>query len=534
MTRVKQGKNLLNSFKARLVLSLVVLHLLIAIALYAVLMNRVEYGFEKQFQEQVQATSKMAAKLVEEHGLDQQTRLQSRLENIMASNDILSLRLIRNGADVLRIVPPLKDQRQRIPFVYKKDLGVSPVSALELLVVFNKYQLIQQISDFSVYVKILMFLYVFLAISSLFAVSFIVMRSVSTFQSKAKAVGANPDTTFNGDSELSEFKELGDSLEQIRGELLLREQIIAEKEQFNRSIMESVSDAILIFDEYGAILDSNKPAQQMFDYTSAQLLTVNILELLKSPHEFLGIYTARMKVFDVTGGTHELLGCSSNSAEFQVETTISSFEVGLDICFVASIRLLKHTQKSQYQGVQSAYYDSLTGLPNKELCKDRLKHAMLRAKRNQSAMVLLYIDLDGFDKVNQVLGRRGGDELLVLTANRITQCVRKSDTVARFGGDEFIVILEAIENGTAAEVPAQKIIFALQQAFQINKRDVYSGCSIGISTYPGSVEEIDDLVMEADMAMYKAKHSGGNNFEVFTDEMRQDLLELDHRIRCLK
>ena len=159
-----------------------------------------------------------------------------------------------------------------------------------------------------------------------------------------------------------------------------------------------------------------------------------------------------------------------------------------------------------------AHYDSLTGLPNRLLFGDRLNQAISLAKRDSSEFALLYLDLDRFKPVNDALGHAAGDELLKAVATRIRCQVRESDTVARVGGDEFIVMLRDIARRGDADTVARKIIAALTAPFQLGsqKQNVDVGASVGISVYPADGRDADALVKAADAAMYSAKQAGND------------------------
>jgi diguanylate cyclase (GGDEF)-like protein/PAS domain S-box-containing protein len=169
---------------------------------------------------------------------------------------------------------------------------------------------------------------------------------------------------------------------------------------------------------------------------------------------------------------------------------------------------------------RSAQYDDLTGLPNRQLFRDRLTHEIKRADRIQLPLALAFIDLDGFKEVNDLLGHEAGDELLRQCASRILGCVRESDTVARLGGDEFTVILTEIRNMPHVDLLAQHILDELGRLFAIGGNDVTISGSIGIALYPQDADGPAELLRHADQAMYAVKHGGRNRFCYFTAEMR--------------
>ncbi|HVK93900.1 MAG TPA: EAL domain-containing protein [Noviherbaspirillum sp.] len=169
-----------------------------------------------------------------------------------------------------------------------------------------------------------------------------------------------------------------------------------------------------------------------------------------------------------------------------------------------------------------ANFDTLTGLPNRRLFRDRLDHEVKKAHRTGLPLALLFIDLDRFKEANDVLGHDVGDQLLLEAATRISACVRESDTVARLGGDEFTAILSELDDVAHVEMIAEKINLALASPFHLGNESVYLSGSIGITLYPNDADKAEDLIRNADQAMYGAKNAGRNQFSYFTQSMQQE------------
>ncbi len=172
-----------------------------------------------------------------------------------------------------------------------------------------------------------------------------------------------------------------------------------------------------------------------------------------------------------------------------------------------------------------AFYDTLTGLPNRRLLLDRLAQAMVVSGRNQKHGALLFIDLDNFKDLNDTMGHDVGDQLLERVANRLVTCIRQGDTVARFGGDEFVVMLEDLQGdlkGASDQVKtvSEKILATLNLPFELGGKTHYSTPSIGIAVFSGQVDGVDELLKRADLAMYQAKSAGRNTLRFFDPEMQ--------------
>jgi len=181
-----------------------------------------------------------------------------------------------------------------------------------------------------------------------------------------------------------------------------------------------------------------------------------------------------------------------------------------------------------------AYHDVLTHLPNRRLFTDRLGVSILRARRSGRPLAVMFIDLDHFKTINDTLGHTAGDELLLEMSQRLTTCVREEDTVARLGGDEFTMILSELREPEDAIGVAQKILDAVQQPMTIAGMTVELSASIGIALYPADGLDVETLLRNADSAMYRAKESGRNNYQLCTDEMKTralSRLSLESRLR---
>ena len=199
------------------------------------------------------------------------------------------------------------------------------------------------------------------------------------------------------------------------------------------------------------------------------------------------------------------------------------FLFGIGLLFLTAVgawliaRSITRQKTHQEELKRLAHYDVLTDLPNRYLIFDRLDRALESGKRYGRLIGALYLDLDGFKKVNDTLGHAAGDELLVHVAARLVQTVRKSDTVGRLGGDEFMIILSELARSEDAEVVAANILEALTKKFWVEGREVTIGASIGISVFPVDAQRADQLIEAADRAMYACKERGKNCFLTVQD-----------------
>jgi diguanylate cyclase (GGDEF)-like protein len=172
-----------------------------------------------------------------------------------------------------------------------------------------------------------------------------------------------------------------------------------------------------------------------------------------------------------------------------------------------------------------ANHDVLTDLPNRVLLRDRLEHAILRAKRTERQVIILYIDLDGFKTVNDGLGHFAGDKLLKAVAERLRATAREEDTIARIGGDEFVILLENVNSHGQVEKVTEKILAIFEHPFIVDRHELFVGASIGVSIYPKDGENHETLLNNADTAMYRAKAGGRNTICYFGHEMSSHALQ---------
>ncbi len=195
---------------------------------------------------------------------------------------------------------------------------------------------------------------------------------------------------------------------------------------------------------------------------------------------------------------------------------------------------LRNKQQEQDHIHHIAYHDSLTGLPNRDMFRQRLQAAMARAERNDQLLAVMFLDLDRFKNINDSLGHNTGDQLLKEIAKRLLSCMRLTDTVARQGGDEFTIVLDGITHVDEVEEVAKRILSSLREPFNISGHEFSSSISIGITIYPLDERDIDLVLKNADKAMYAAKESGRNRYMFYTADMSLNdgvKLDMEHRLR---
>jgi diguanylate cyclase (GGDEF)-like protein/PAS domain S-box-containing protein len=232
----------------------------------------------------------------------------------------------------------------------------------------------------------------------------------------------------------------------------------------------------------------------------------------------------------------ELDDTRSSGELYTIELKLDAVKDRLDETthYVGVFSDITFRKKAEEDLRRMANYDQLTGLPNRSLFQERLKHAISLCERLNKHLILLFIDLDNFKVVNDSLGHSIGDKLLSKVAERISACVRGNDTVARLGGDEYTILLEQVDSELIGTKVADKILEALSRPFRIQGHELVIGCSIGIASYPDDGADVESLLRNADTAMYSAKYKDKNNYQFFTESMNQKAnrrLELEHELR---
>lgn len=316
------------------------------------------------------------------------------------------------------------------------------------------------------------------------------------------------------------------------------DEALREAERRYRSIFENAIEGIYQSTPNNGYLAVNPALARMYGYDSPQELISTLRDIDHQVYvdpqrrlEFKRLMSKHGVVTNFESRVHrrngEIIWISENARSvYNSDGSLLFFEGTVEAITERKL----HEAEIQFQ----ATHDALTGLPNRTLLYDRMQQAVLHSERYGNLTAIAFLDLDQFKFINDSLGHQVGDELLKITAQRLTSCLRESDTVARQGGDEFVLLLTDQPNEEAITHTMQRVLHEVSQPWKANDLEFQITCSIGLTLCPDDGRDAETLLKNADSAMYKAKELGRNNFQYFSAEMNTsvtDRLELLNRLR---
>ena len=283
-----------------------------------------------------------------------------------------------------------------------------------------------------------------------------------------------------------------------------------------KEVFTNAGIGIMTLDAKSSIEYINQEALNIFGYKSSALINTNFSTLIHSTDQ------EYLKQFIKTANSStpsEFTGIHKDNSAFPIELNISSKKLNQTCIYTVIIRDITEIKKNEEKLKHQAYFDALTGIPNRTLFLDRSEIALNQAKRSNEGLAVIYIDLDEFKELNDTLGHDAGDVMLKAVAQRFINCARKSDTVSRRGGDEFTILMPRIKNIEDAVKLAERILLSNKNAISIKEKMVFPKTSMGISIYPHDGDSIETLINNADKAMYYAKESGKNQYSFYNSKI---------------
>jgi diguanylate cyclase (GGDEF)-like protein/PAS domain S-box-containing protein len=299
-----------------------------------------------------------------------------------------------------------------------------------------------------------------------------------------------------------------------------------EEQQLAALVFRNSSEAMVVTDAQGLIHTVNPAFENITGYAMAEVKGKNP-KILGSGRHDKSFYEGMWHEINSTGGWHGEIWNRRKSGELYLE------ELSIDTVFSADGSAYRYvalfsdiTKKREAADLiwKQANFDLLTQLPNRRMFRDRLEQEIKKAHRGEQRLAILFIDLDRFKEVNDTLGHVKGDLLIIEAARRLVACIRETDTVARMGGDEFTVLLTDLDDVGSIERAAVSILKEMSIPFQLGENVVHISASLGITVYPNDSTEIDELLKQADQAMYVAKKAGRNRYSFFTQHLQVEAM----------
>jgi diguanylate cyclase (GGDEF)-like protein/PAS domain S-box-containing protein len=298
--------------------------------------------------------------------------------------------------------------------------------------------------------------------------------------------------------------------------------------QLSASVIEHSNEGVMITDADNKIVSVNPAFTRITEYTPEEVIG-KTPRILSSGFHNKEYYQTMWDQLEAHGfWANEIINKRKSGETYPQWLSIISINdknshpknrVGV---FTDLSDITQFKERLQYM----AFYDQLTDLPNRSLLEERIQASISLASRDNDMLAFLFIDLDRFKNINDTLGHRVGDDLLKFAANKLKGALRESDTLARFGGDEFVIILYGIRSATDAKMVADKIMLIFDsEPFTQEEHEIFISCSIGISLFPENGSNSDELIKAADTAMYQSKHTGGHQFSIYLDKMSEHFLE---------
>jgi diguanylate cyclase (GGDEF)-like protein/PAS domain S-box-containing protein len=322
-------------------------------------------------------------------------------------------------------------------------------------------------------------------------------------------------------------------IEDIHSRKLAEQEATLAQKQYE-ALFEQMPEGVLLIDTDMQVAVHNREAMRQLGYSSQQMLNLHVWDF-EVNHDLAAIEARKQKIMVTGRDDFESRYRMANGVVFDVAVSVQLMQLPGSVTVLQTLfRDITAQKQAALQIEHMAYHDQLTGLANRRLLHDRMNQAISSAARRQANLAVLFLDLDHFKLVNDSLGHPVGDELLLQVAQRLQACVRTGDTVARVGGDEFVLTLSDIAHADVAAVLAEKIINALSEPMQIQGEELRITPSIGISMCPQDGRDTDELLKHADAALYQAKKMGRANYQFYTkalNEQAQEHLQLERLLR---
>lgn len=565
---------LLYTLTGRMVLGELLIHMALIPILFISIVFIVKEGYQTRFIDQVRANSHLFAALISNE--EAPDKIKELLDDAIFSGEVLFAEMTTSSGALISDIGNgsnntifsedffFGEHGDNIYYIEVPVTGPNNNITTSLRLGYDEEPILEQINNtyrWSIYLAV-GYILMTLLLAGIMGPQ--LTRSLRKLRDAARRVAKNiSNERLNVATSIIEVASLADDLETMRQEIAKHNDKLISQEAHLRAIMENVGDGIITINEQGRIISFNTSAEKIFGYKNDQILDKNITILLSK--SYLGENSATIEYDDRLvnfllrhTGRNEVNGLRQDNVIFPMELTISKMNLNDVTSYVVVVRDITEQRKAEqelkelYDELElrvkkrtkelaianeklehQALHDALTDLPNRVLLQDRLHQAILSAQRNNNLIALFVIDLDHFKDINDTLGHHYGDLILRQVALRLNGSLRESDTVARFGGDEFAILLPVIESHQYATRIAKKIIEAMERPLLIEDQSFHVGVSIGVAIFPDHGTDNVTLMRHADVAMYIAKRNGNEavTYEPSQDQYSQNRLALMGELR---
>jgi len=515
MSRLTTAKRFFSGYTGRMLIGMLAIHTILVPIVFVGILLILQQDYEAQFINNARSQSYLLATLISED--PKPARIKSIISDQLLAGQVALAEFKNNDAPagkefkedfffgqggdrIYHIIVPVNDSNERS--IGKLRIGFDETSVVEHIKQTYRWGLLVGLG--------------FIIVSLLFVFFFghLLTRSVRQLRDAARRIAnGNINERLVLSTNISEVQDMALALEFMRGKLVSREREIALHAARQSAVLDTADEGIITLDEQCDIQSLNPAAGKIFGYGKEELIGTSFSRLL-IPTDIQRFISSDGRPISLS--QQELTGLRKTGEIFFLLLSVTEGNVSDTRFFTVLARdnSERHIFESELEFL--ATHDTLTGLPNRTLLYDRLQQAITQCARAKKLVAILFIDLDRFKSINDTLGHAAGDSVLKEVSIRLRDCLREGDSVARNGGDEFTVVLPMLNDTGDASVIAQKVLATLAQPFKLNSKDYFIGGSIGISLYPNDGSDVDNLLRNADTAMYQAKTSGGDTYRFYS------------------
>jgi diguanylate cyclase (GGDEF)-like protein/PAS domain S-box-containing protein len=515
MSRSNRAKHFFSSYTGRMLIGMLAIHTILVPLVFVGVLLILEQDYQSQFINNARSQSYLLATLISED--PRPARINSIINDQLLAGQVALAEF--RSADA----PPKEDFKEdfffgqggdRIYHIVIPVLDSNDRPIGKLRVGFDETPVNEHVKQTYRWGLLVGIGFIIVSLFFVFFFGHLLTRSVRLLRDAARRIAnGNINERLEIITNINEVHDMAVAMEHMRGKLVAREREIALHAARQSAVLDTADEGIITLDEQCLIQSLNPAAEKIFGYNKDELVGTSFSRLL-IPSDIERFISRTGQPIPLSH--QELTGLRKTGEIFFLLLSISEGNVSNTRFFTVMARdnSERHIFESELEYL--ATHDTLTGLPNRTLLYDRLHQAITQCARAKKLVAILFIDLDRFKAINDTLGHSAGDIILKEVAIRLRGCLREGDSVARNGGDEFTLVLPMLNDPGDAEVIAQKVLAKLVQSFKLNNKELFIGGSIGISLYPNDGSDTDNLLKNADIAMYQSKSSGGNAYRFYS------------------